>query len=1220
PTQNFSVNGKPVYVNGGGTVLTDYNPDYQYRLLVPVTGVASNSISFGKYSVASVSGNTITTGVSHEFTDGDRVVYQVAQGATGIGGLVSGTTYYAIVSSSNNLQLAASAADAKAGIAVTLTGSGSGSQFLLDPSRTHSYKDGDEVTYQTVSPSGIGGLSTDTKYFVKVVDANTIQLSLTSGGNAITLGGYTGAARLVNDIALFNKMSTNSKFSAEDLSFSIGGGLLTATRITSGTEVRIESANVTAGGKLTLLAEGKGGFIGRDTTPISAFIPGMVGIKGVNPATNTLEMNVVSRAATAPGQELLAPVSDSLTDANHGIADGTRLMFKVLSGAPEIRGLEAGTVYYVVGANGRTLQLSLTQGGQPVDFSGTMNTADYGGNYVLTVPEGTSMSHLTTEQKTALAAAEAGDVAMSYERRDFNGVNTLGLVFTVFQRDDLDISAGSNVVTHSTYQTYLGSEEKVNLEQATSGGPMIIKVAQSIVVAGTQDAQVIAPVMILEAKQGSIGTAANPLLTNLSTPITASAFQADDTGGPRLTTIVANTSSYGDTRSTAAPSFLYDARRRPMRITGINTDGSISFATPHGFATGDLVVYEFLPGTLRPLGGLAGATRYKVRSINATTLMLQAFSTSTNSWSDKPTLGAIPAGTGHILLPESGAGSITARANLDISMHEVEGDMWLGTVNSVSGVIRLKAREDKAAILDAVPDIKNPYWNIFGKEIRLEADYIGTASNRLDYEQNPSPLPTFYAQSQYDQFVNFAVSPTNQRLGVPFTICYLTDVKSTQGNVDYTGDSEMNVKKVEATTGLVRLKSQYAITDDNTNGADITALKGVDLTSVKGGIGENGALEMEVGASGTVLANGMRTVWLTELTDDMNIDRVTSVIGTARLMADNSILDWFDDTAVDVEAVNLDFKANTGTIGIKRNYLEVDSSYKGSVGEVLTLSYKGTYMDESIGDMNLRNVTSVTDEIYLTADASIIDIKADTAIKVQGYGIDLTARRGSIGETRNDIETDLQALTQLTAKAAQNAYIKEMAGAMRVVTIEATAGMARLSVNETSASGEDFLMEPGDWVLAGTDILVVAADDIYVPEGAWMRAGKSITLVADNPDADDKGSIITVSGAFTSPDNNVYGYNQFDTLVATNDASFILSDSKMTRTLRTGGVVNIFDLFNLEHAILTGGTGNNTFDIGGWTGTSVITGMDGTDTIIAVTNANFVIANDRLKRTGCGDA
>jgi hypothetical protein len=419
---------------------------------------------------------------------------------------------------------------------------------------------------------------------------------------------------------------------------------------------------------------------------------------------------------------------------------------------------------------------------------------------------------------------------------------------------------------------------------------------------------------------------------------------------------------------------------------------------------------------------------------------------------------------------------------------------------------------------------------------------------------------------------------------------------------------------------LVRINAQFAIKDDNNSAADITALKGVDLTSVKGGIGENGAIEMEVGTTGTVLANALRTVWLTELTEDMNIDRITSTIGTARLMADQSILDWFDDTTVDVEAVTLDFKALTGTIGASRNYLEVDSSYRGTVGEVLTQSYLGTYMDESVSDMNLRNVTSLTDVVFLTAAGSIIDIKNDTTIKVQGYGINLIARAGSIGETRNDVETDLQVLTQLTAKASANVYLKEMIGAMRVVTIEGTQGIVRLSVNETSTSGEDYLMEPGDSVVAGVDILIVAADNLFVPEGASMTAGKSITLTADNPDADDAGSIITVSGTFTSPANSVYGYMQRDTLVATNDASFVLANSKMTRTLRAGNIVTVFNLFTLEHAILTGGVGNNTFDIGGWTGTSVIDGVDGTDTIIATTNANFVIANDKLERTGCGDA
>ena len=438
-----------------------------------------------------------------------------------------------------------------------------------------------------------------------------------------------------------------------------------------------------------------------------------------------------------------------------------------------------------------------------------------------------------------------------------------------------------------------------------------------------------------------------------------------------------------------------------------------------------MVTYEFLPGTLRPLGGVVGAKKYRVRVIDSKKIMLEAANTL-GVYSDNKVTGTIPANTGHVIMPVDGVGSITARSSGDMNLNEVNGNMWIGATNSTTGVIRLKAVADDAGILDAIPDTQNAYWNIYGKEIRLTADYIGTNSNRLDYEQAASPLPTFYALSKYDQYVRFAVSPINAGSGggVPLTICYLTDVKSMFGNVDYTSDSEVNVKKVEATAGLVRINAQFAIKDDNNNAADITALKGVDLTSVKGGIGENGAIEMEVGTTGTVLANALRTVWLTELTEDMNIDRITSTIGIARLMADQSILDWFDDTAVDVEAVTFDFKALTGTIGASRNYLEVDSSYRGAVGEVLTQSYLGTYMDESVGDLNLRNVTSLTDVVFLTAAGSIFDIMSDTTIKVLGYGINLIARTGSIGETRNDVETDLQALTQLTAKATANVYLK----------------------------------------------------------------------------------------------------------------------------------------------------------------------------------------------------
>ncbi|MFN5330701.1 MAG: beta strand repeat-containing protein, partial [Planctomycetota bacterium] len=1221
-TQDF-VGGKPKYLWDSGQAT--YNPDYQYRLLVGITGMDINNdtLSYGKYSVSGLTGNTITTTMAHGLTTGDRVVYQPASGTTAISGLTPGSTYFAIVIGSSEFQLASSATNANSGTAITLSGSLTGNHSFVDPSQTHGYVTGDTVTYQSLAipANALGGLTNGGSYTVEVVDANTIKFKA-SGVVVDLTGTFAGSHQLVNDINQYTKLKSRFQMSEAELGFSIGGGLLSATRTTSGTEVRIESANVRAGGKITVLAEGTGGFIGRDSTPVTAFLPGMVGIKTIDPGTNTLTMAVVARAAGAPVQGSVSPINDVLSPANHGILDGTVFVYRAMAGAPAIPGLVDGTTYYVINANGQTLQLSETLNGSVVDINGTIDTVNYPGNYALTIPAGTNIDSLTEDQKVALAAAEAGDVAMTYQV--VSGV--LGVMFTVYQRDDFDIQAVSNVITHSTFQTFLGSEETINLEQATSGGPMIIKVAKSILVAGTELVTIAAPTMILEAKAGTLGTTAAPLLTDLTSDVTADSF----VGSSKIATILADPNSQGDSRSIAAAKFTYDRRFSPLVISVINSDGTISFAknnpdgttstADHGFINGDMVTYEFLPGTLRPLGGVVGAKKYRVRVIDSKKIMLEAANTL-GVYSDNKVTGTIPANTGHVIMPVDGVGSITARSSGDMNLNEVNGNMWIGATNSTTGVIRLKAVADDAGILDAIPDTQNAYWNIYGKEIRLTADYIGTNSNRLDYEQAASPLPTFYALSKYDQYVRFAVSPISAGSGgVPSTICYLTDVKSMFGNVDYTSDSEVNVKKVEATAGLVRINAQFAIKDDNNSAADITALKGVDLTSVKGGIGENGAIEMEVGTTGTVLANALRTVWLTELTEDMNIDRITSTIGTARLMADQSILDWFDDTTVDVEAVTLDFKALTGTIGASRNYLEVDSSYRGTVGEVLTQSYLGTYMDESVSDMNLRNVTSLTDVVFLTAAGSIIDIKNDTTIKVQGYGINLIARAGSIGETRNDVETDLQVLTQLTAKASANVYLKEMIGAMRVVTIEGTQGIVRLSVNETSTSGEDYLMEPGDSVVAGVDILIVAADNLFVPEGASMTAGKSITLTADNPDADDAGSIITVSGTFTSPANSVYGYMQRDTLVATNDASFVLANSKMTRTLRAGNIVTVFNLFTLEHAILTGGVGNNTFDIGGWTGTSVIDGVDGTDTIIATTNANFVIANDKLQRTGCGDA
>ena len=72
----------------------------------------------------------------HGLSTGQAVVYRHDDGATDVGGLVEGATYYVIRTGDDKLKLAASREDAMAGTALDLTSIGSGiGQHLeaLDP-------------------------------------------------------------------------------------------------------------------------------------------------------------------------------------------------------------------------------------------------------------------------------------------------------------------------------------------------------------------------------------------------------------------------------------------------------------------------------------------------------------------------------------------------------------------------------------------------------------------------------------------------------------------------------------------------------------------------------------------------------------------------------------------------------------------------------------------------------------------------------------------------------------------------------------------------------------------------------------------------------------------------------------------------------------------------------------------------------------------------------
>jgi Ca2+-binding RTX toxin-like protein len=82
----------------------------------------------------------------------------------------------------------------------------------------------------------------------------------------------------------------------------------------------------------------------------------------------------------------------------------------------------------------------------------------------------------------------------------------------------------------------------------------------------------------------------------------------------------------------------------------------------------------------------------------------------------------------------------------------------------------------------------------------------------------------------------------------------------------------------------------------------------------------------------------------------------------------------------------------------------------------------------------------------------------------------------------------------------------------------------------------------------------------------------------------------------------LHGEGGADTVVATRDASFTLSDTLLSVS---GGGTHTLD--GIKAARLTGGIGANTFTIGAWTGQATLNGSTGTDTLVASGDFNFTL-------------
>ncbi len=150
-------------------------------------------------------------------------------------------------------------------------------------------------------------------------------------------------------------------------------------------------------------------------------------------------------------------------------------------------------------------------------------------------------------------------------------------------------------------------------------------------------------------------------------------------------------------------------------------------------------------------------------------------------------------------------------------------------------------------------------------------------------------------------------------------------------------------------------------------------------------------------------------------------------------------------------------------------------------------------------------------------------------------------------------------------------------------------------------TGTNTLIESGNvkFTLTNTKLIGAGTDTLANLQVANLTGGTS-------------SNSFTVSG-WTGAGNFIGGGGSTDTIVASKNANFLLSNS----SLQTSDGLNVA-LSGFTKATLTGGAGNNTFTVDGWTGIGTLAGSNGIDTLFATRDANMTLSNSSLVTTGFG--
>ena len=324
---------------------------------------------------------------------------------------------------------------------------------------------------------------------------------------------------------------------------------------------------------------------------------------------------------------------------------------------------------------------------------------------------------------------------------------------------------------------------------------------------------------------------------------------------------------------------------------------------------------------------------------------------------------------------------------------------------------------------------------------------------------------------------------------------------------------DLALGSVSSTTGGVTLTAnQGSILNGDARSTANIAAGTVNLTATNGSIGTAGtALSLAstntvltaaagtgvniTAVSGTLNANSVTStagdVILAVNSGDLNLGYVGAKAGDARLSAYGSILNADQRTTSNVDAENITFTAQNGSIGTSTAALNIDA---GANGGLVATAQKGIYINQLSGDLNAQQVSSATGGVTLNALSGALDVNkvsaaqdinltAATSLSEQ----QVTSTAGNVTLTAKAGDVDLGAVTAQTG----DVFITASGS---IVNASSTSQPNIFGRNLTlTASGGTIGSSAAELITQSTGVLnALAASDIYLQQTGGDLNSQSI--------------------------------------------------------------------------------------------------------------------------------